>query len=172
VLANVAAFVQLKGSFLQILAIAECNRALAGVALRIIAQMELPVGPGRERHRLLAVLKHEIAHGDDVAVTAAARIVQKLSFDRELRVKLTKELGFDRALVESVMKQNDPYTFIALMQALDNLEVTMTSQSLSLFDQMVMKAGSGLQASPEFIELRTRIRSKMVLTHGSSPNPD
>jgi hypothetical protein len=84
------------------LSIAEASGPLSGVALRVLAQTELPTTAGRERNRLLAVLKHELTHGDATAVAAAAKIVQRSSIDPELRAKLRRDLRFDEAMVKMI----------------------------------------------------------------------
>jgi hypothetical protein len=161
ILSNVAGFVSLKDRFLKVLALAEAGGQLGGVALRILAQTELPSKEIKQIKRVLGVVVRAVANGDEYAVAAASRIVENLSLHRELRVVMIDQLKLDKTIVESAIRQTDPYVFIALMSALDKLEVVITSQVLSLFDQMVMKTGASLQAAPEFVRLRGGLRTKL-----------
>ena len=158
VLANIASFVSLKDEFLEILSLAESNGAFTGFALKAITATELPMTPGRELGRLLRLLKLTLASKDKAAVVASAAIVTRLACSNELRHSIVNSYGFDSIIVDSAMAQPDPYTFIALISALDKLEVTVTPQILSLFDQMLLKTGEEL---PEFVELRNRMRAKL-----------
>jgi hypothetical protein len=74
---------------------------------------------------------------------------------------MVDQIRLDKTIVDSAVKQTDPFVFIALMSALDKLEVTITSQVLSLFDQMVMKTGASLHGTPEFVRLRGGLRTKL-----------
>jgi hypothetical protein len=161
VLSNVAAFISMKDQFLRLLTIAEAGGTFAGVAMRILGQNDLPTKQSRDLTRLLAMLKYEIANGDSTAVAAASKIIEKSSLNKELRTLMTEGLQLDRLVVDSAIKQTDPFTFIALMSALDKLEVTVTSQILSLFDQMAMKSGITFQSTAEFVELRSGLSRKL-----------
>jgi hypothetical protein len=162
ILSNVAAFVSMKDRFIQVLALAEAGGPLSGVALRILAQTELPGKGGRQIRRLLEVVASAVAGGDECAITAASRLIENLTIRKEIRGVMVEQLKLDKIIVNSARRQADPYVFISLMRALDTLEVTVTSQVISLFDQMVLKTGASLQASPEFVRLRDGLQTKIT----------
>jgi hypothetical protein len=156
-LSNVATFISMKEQFLWLLTVAEGGGTFAGVALRILGQNELPTKQSCDLTRLLAILKYKIANGDNTAVTAASKIIEKFSLNKELRKLMTEGMHLDHLFVDSAIKQTDPFAFIGLMSALEKLEVIVTSQILSLFDQMAMKTRITFQSTTEFIKLRNSL---------------
>ncbi|KAH0785406.1 TKL family protein kinase [Histomonas meleagridis] len=160
VISNVTDFISIGDEyFLQLLSIAENDGNISGIALKVISTIELPNKPSRELLRLLILLKNAIEKGDDNAKAASSKIIEKLASNANLR-EMFQIQKFDQTIVNASANESDPMTFIALMSALDKLEVTPNPQILSLFDNMLMKSFGDHEASEEFMELRRRMRLK------------
>lgn len=156
-ISNNAKVEQIQKKYRYFLGIAESNGIYSGLALRILAKCDIAIIPKKDINRLVKILLISLQKDDLYALYSSAEIIKNLcvsSYKNSL-----SQFPVASYLIKAIRNQSDPYVFVALIHALNELGIVIPSQILSLYDIIMSKASSNLRN--ETSELRTCICAKI-----------
>lgn len=158
VLSNVATYYDMNKHLFVFISYASAQTEIAGIASRIISQLNILSQTDSLRNKAIASLipicKVNVEHGDDFAKEACSKILlNMINSSPSIRSVLSKK-GLPLCLANGAANENNPHVFISMMEALAAIGVANIPVT-SLFDEMQIRAQ--LQLPRSFYTLRQKI---------------